>query len=88
MPMQGNTDAVLLASEYASRQRWRQPTTRSDLDRCAVRKSGKPERKQDVFASYNHTGATVVATLWLAIYAIAASQPFIAWSLSFFPQLR
>ena len=80
MPMQAPTDALLFVSERVGMKQWRQDAAGPDRNRFdALEKS---QIGQDTFAFYNHGGAIAVASAWLVIYVIAATQPFIAWSLS------
>jgi hypothetical protein len=82
MLMQAHTDALPRPAKRADRPS-RQTTQRSDQDRREIRESDKLTIGRDVFAFYNHPGAIVVASAWLAIYLIAAIPPFVTWSLSF-----
>ena len=65
-----------------------QAAARPDQDRCDVFAFDKPEIGRDALAPYNHGGSIAVASAWLAIYLIAAIQPFVAWSLSLVQWLR
>ena len=58
---QARADALPLALERAGGSRWRQAVARSDQDRCDV-----------AALPYDHGGTIVVASAWLALYAIAA----------------
>jgi len=84
MLMQAHSDALPRVSERAGLRQSRQATERSHQDRYDAREFDKLEIGRDALAFYNHAVTTVVASAWLAVYAIAAIYPFIAWSLSLF----
>jgi hypothetical protein len=63
--MQASADALPLALERTGRWRWHRAAARSEHDRCDV-----------AALPYDHGGTIVVASGWLAFYAIAAAYAF------------
>jgi hypothetical protein len=53
-------------------------SSQSVQNRCDVPEFDKPEIGRDAFPPYNHRGTVVLASAWLAFYAIAAIHHFIA----------
>jgi hypothetical protein len=71
-------DALPLTVERAGKPQWPQAVARSVQDRCDVSEFDKPEIGRDAFPPYNHRGAVVLASAWLAFYVFAALHHFIA----------
>jgi hypothetical protein len=65
--MQAHIGALPLALERTGGSRWRQAVARSEQDRCDV-----------AALPYDHGGTIVVASAWLAFYAIVAIHHLIA----------
>ena len=80
MPMQAHadSDALSLALERAGKPQWRQAVARSVQDRRDVSEFDHPEIKRDASTFYNHGGAVVIASAWLAFYVFAVIYRFIA----------
>ena len=69
-------DALPLTADDADRRRRRQALARSVQDRCDLCEFEKPEIGRDAYPLINRTvgiGPLVVASVWLAFYAITAS---------------
>jgi hypothetical protein len=84
MPMQAQahapaeSDALSTVLGRAGEPRWRQAVARSVQDRGEVSERDHPEIERDTSGIYNHGGALVGASAWLAFYVFAVIHSFIA----------
>ena len=78
MLTQADTHSLLLTSARARSRAGREGTGHADQPRRDLLESDKPEVGREAFPLYNREGTIVVASVWLVIYVIAATQPFIA----------
>jgi hypothetical protein len=75
MQAHADSDALSLGLGRAGKPRWRQ---RSVQGRRDVSELDHPEIKKDASRFYNHGGAVVVASAWLAFYVFAVIYRFMA----------
>ena len=80
MPMQTHVDSDTrpLAPERAGERQRRQVLARPTQSRRDIYELVQPEIKRDASRFYNHGGAVVVASAWLAFFALAVIYQSIA----------
>jgi hypothetical protein len=78
MPMQAHAESDALSLTLERAGEWRQAVARSVQDRRDVTELDHPEIKRDASRFYNHGGAVVIASAWLAFYVFAVIYRFIA----------